>query len=101
MLKFAKIINDITKECRIGLGTDGVFYQSIGMIEQDVELAYNGHWYLVGYAPKAPEPTYQELRRAAYPEISEQLDMIYWDKVNGTNTWQEKISEIKAKYPKD
>lgn len=51
--------------------------------------------------PKAPEPTYQELRRAAYPEISEQLDMIYWDKVNGTNLWQEKISEIKAKYPKD
>ena len=27
--------------------------------------------------------------------------MLYWDKVNGTNTWQEKIAEIKAKYPKE
>lgn len=47
-----------------------------------------------------PEPTYQEQRRAAYPPIEEQLDMLYWDKVEGTNIWQETISAIKAKYPK-
>ena len=101
MLKYAKIIDDVTKKCNVGLGTDIAYYESIGMTPQDVEQAYNGDWYIAGYAPKAPEPTYQELRRAAYPEFGEQLDMIYWDKVNGTNIWQEKISEIKAKYPKD
>lgn len=48
-----------------------------------------------------PEPTYQELRRRAYPEISEQLDMIYWDKINGTSNWMTAITEIKNKYPKE
>ena len=36
-----------------------------------------------------------------YPSIQEQLDMQYWDKVNGTNTWQEAIDAIKTKYPKE
>ena len=49
-----------------------------------------------------PEPlTYAEKRAMEYPSIQEQLDMIYWDKINSTNTWQEKIAEIKAKYPKE
>jgi Mg/Co/Ni transporter MgtE len=46
-------------------------------------------------------PTYQELRAKEYPSIQEQLDLIYWDKVNGTNVWQKTIEAIKAKYPKD
>lgn len=45
--------------------------------------------------------TYRELRQNEYPSIGEQLDMIYWDKVNSTNLWQEKIAQIKAKYPKE
>ena len=43
---------------------------------------------------------YQRDRATAYPSIQEQLDMQYWDSVNGTNTWQDKINEIKTKYPK-
>lgn len=39
-------------------------------------------------------------RLNTYPPISEQLDMLYWDKVNGTNKWQEMITNIKNKYPK-
>ena len=45
-------------------------------------------------------PTYQELRAADYPSIAEQLDMLYWDKVNGTNIWQETIAAVKEKHPK-
>ena len=45
-------------------------------------------------------PSYRDLRRAAYPAVAEQLDMIYWDKVNGTALWQETIAAVKAKYPK-
>ena len=44
---------------------------------------------------------YQRDRATAYPTIQEQLDMQYWDSVNGTNTWQDKINEIKTKYPKE
>jgi len=43
---------------------------------------------------------YQRNRAKEYPSIQEQLDMQYWDSVNGTNTWQNKINEIKTKYPK-
>jgi hypothetical protein len=45
-------------------------------------------------------PTYTESRQAAYPSIADQLDMQYWDHVNGTTNWEEAITAIKAKYPK-
>ena len=56
---------------------------------------------MAGFCPVAPEKSYSEKRQAEYPAIPDQLDMIYWDKVNNTNLWQEKIAEIKAKYPKE
>ena len=101
MRKFAKIINNETKQVSIGTGNDIEFYKSVGMQEMEVEQAYNGAFYQKGFAPIQPEPTYIEKRLSEYPPISEQLDMIYWDKVNGTNLWQEKITEIKEKYPKE
>lgn len=100
MLKYARVMNNETKQCEVGTGTNLEFYQSIGMTQMDVEQAYNGVWYLVGFVPQKPEPTYAEKRLAEYPSIGDQLDMIYWDKVNNTNSWQEKIAEIKTKYPK-
>lgn len=48
----------------------------------------------------AVEPNYQELRRYEYPSIPDQLDMQYWDSVNGTTTWKDKIAEVKANNPK-
>lgn len=60
MLRYAKILNETTKECQVGVGTNYKFYQSIGMIEMDVEQAYNGQWYIKGYAPSKPEPTTEE-----------------------------------------
>jgi len=43
---------------------------------------------------------YQRDRAKAYPSIQEQLDMQYWDKINGTNNWQDAINAVKQKYPK-
>ena len=43
---------------------------------------------------------YQRDRALAYPSLQEQLDMQYWDSVNGTTVWQDTINAIKAKYPK-
>ena len=101
MKKYAKVINEDTKECMVGTGSNTEFYASVDMREMDVELSYEGRWYVKGYAPAQPEPTYAEKRLAEYPSIGDQLDMIYWDKVNNTNLWQEKIAEIKQKYPKN
>ena len=43
---------------------------------------------------------YQRKRAAEYPSMQDQLDMQYWDKINGTTTWDDAIAAIKAKYPK-
>ena len=41
----------------------------------------------------------QETRKKLYPSIQEQLDMQYWDNVNGTTIWKDKIAEIKTANP--
>ena len=43
---------------------------------------------------------YKSDRAAAYGSIGDQLDMQYWDAVNGTTTWKDHIAAVKAKYPK-
>jgi hypothetical protein len=43
---------------------------------------------------------YQRERATAYPSIQEQLDMQYWDKVNGTTNWENAIAKVKSDIPK-
>jgi hypothetical protein len=43
---------------------------------------------------------YQRDRASAYPSIQEQLDLLYWDKVKGTDNWEQAIAAVKAEYPK-
>ena len=43
---------------------------------------------------------YQRDRATAYPTIQEQLDMQYWDKVNGTTNWEDAIAKVKSDNPK-
>ena len=35
-----------------------------------------------------------------YPTIEEQMDLQYWDAVNGTTKWKEAIAAVKTNYPK-
>ena len=39
-------------------------------------------------------------RSSKYPSIQEQLDMQYWDAVNGTKKWQEAVAKVKDDNPK-
>ena len=43
---------------------------------------------------------YQRDRATAYPSIQDQLDMQYWDNINGTTTWEDAIDKVKADNPK-
>lgn len=43
---------------------------------------------------------YQRQRAQEYPSIQDQLDMQYYDVLNGTTTWQDAINAVKTKYPK-
>ncbi len=44
---------------------------------------------------------YQRQRATVYPSIQEQLDMMFWDKKNGTTTWQDAIAKVKTDIPKE
>ena len=43
---------------------------------------------------------YARDRAVAYASIQDQLDMQYWDNVNGTTTWKDHIAQVKADNPK-
>ena len=46
------------------------------------------------------ENGYKTARQEAYGSIQDQLDMQYWDGVNGTTTWADHIAQVKSDNPK-
>jgi len=44
---------------------------------------------------------YKYKRELEYPTIVDQLDMQYWDNVNGTTTWKDAIAKVKSDNPKE
>ena len=51
-------------------------------------------------APEIDDRTYAEKRAEAYAPIAEQLDMMYWDSVNGSRTWLDHVEAVKEAHPK-
>ena len=49
---------------------------------------------------KVSATQYQRDRASAYPSIQDQLDMQYWDAVNGTTTWEDALAKVKSDNPK-
>ena len=92
MLKFAKVINEETKLREVGLGTNAKFYQSIGMIEMEIEQAYNGNYYVKGYCPKKPQEIINQERIA---ELEEYLTTTHWYAIRFADTGEESPTEIK------
>ncbi len=43
---------------------------------------------------------YQRDRETEYPTWKDQLDMQYWDQVNGTTIWKDTIAKVKSDNPK-
>jgi hypothetical protein len=72
--------------------------------DEFAQLVMNEYSVIKNAELNPPSPDYRELRRTAYAsdlgDWSSQLDMMYWDSINGTTLWQNKISEIKKQIPK-
>ena len=49
---------------------------------------------------KLEEMTILWNRANSYPDLENQLDMQYWDAVNGTKKWQEAVAKVKTDNPK-
>jgi hypothetical protein len=43
---------------------------------------------------------YIQARQEAYGSWQQQMDMQYWDSVNGTTTWADHIAQVKSDNPK-
>ena len=73
MITYAKVINDETGLCEVGVGTNIEFYQSLGMTQQDVEQSdIDGNWYLADKCPhKSEEEKLQEAKEAKYTEANQ------------------------------
>lgn len=113
MLKYAKIENEETKQCSVGLGTNTEFYKSIGMVEMDVEQAYDGSWYVLGYAPTKPAPTDEEQKQKRKQAFTEEADPLKYDyeeawarygddseeAQNAKVIWLAKKDEIRERFP--
>ena len=101
MKKYAKIVNQDTKLCEVGLGDNTEFYQSIGMTEMEVEQSYDLGWYVLGYAPQKPLELYKqeklnELKTLKDEKLSEfsYNDKIYQIDDNSKTNMNGKISAI-------
>ena len=72
MIKYSKVIDNVTGLCEVGLGTNTEFYKSIGMTEQDVEQSdIDFNWYLKDKCPhKSDEQKLQEAKENKYNEAN-------------------------------
>jgi len=84
--EFTILANDINQITWVN-GTTPITANEILAKQQELIAEYNSN-------------QYQRDRAKDYPSIQEQLDMQYWDKINGTNKWQQAINAVKQKYPK-
>lgn len=89
---YAKIVNEETKLCEVGLGTNSKYYESIGMVEMEVEQAYNGCWYVKGYCPEKPQEIINQERIA---ELEEYLNSTDWYAIRFADTGEEIPEDIK------
>ena len=48
----------------------------------------------------AAKVKYKSNRAAAFASIGDQLDMQYWDALNGTTTWKDHVAKVKSDNPK-
>lgn len=81
MLARIKFINEEVGQVRImAQGSNEVWAMQNGYSAQlyDVEQAYDGQWYLAGYAPAEPEPTTEELADSVRTERDARITACDW-----------------------
>ena len=70
------------------IDTAEIIWETTEISRADIKAKMNA----MAYIPK---------RQLEYPSIQEQLDMQYWDEINGTTNWKDAISKVKSDNPKE
>lgn len=92
--RYAKVVNEETKACEVGVGTDVAFYKSLGMTEMEVERGWEGNWYVKGHAPQKPQSIILN------EELGKQQDILHntdWYAIRYADSGVEIPADIKAK----
>ena len=76
------------------LQADGTLIWMDESITQPTDSAINAE--VTRLTNEYDDNKYQRDRAVAYPNLQEQLDMQYWDQVNGTTKWKEAIAKVKS-----
>ena len=117
MKKYAKIVNEETKLCEVGLGdpkdtyaeieedgetkiiTVGDYYESLGMTEMEVEESYNGNWYIKGHAPQ-PSIEYrnEQIRQQRQARYVSESDPIRFDYDEASARGEETAEKLKQEW---
>ena len=74
---------------------DGEVYSNLELIDETATMPTEEE-----VNAKIAELNFVENRQDAYGSIADQLDMQYWDSVNGTTTWKDHIAQVKSDNPK-
>ena len=74
---------------------DGEVYSNIKLLDETATMPTEEE-----INAKIAELQVAENRKIAYNSIEDQLDMQYWDGVNGTTLWADHIAQVKADNPK-
>lgn len=117
-MKLHKIINNKTKQVELGYEEYKQFYLDNGFtyIEDNLlEQAYDGQWYLQGFAPTKPQATNEEIKTFRVQEYivnidpitaeisrlrdEEQTDKNIAEINNLLKLRKNKVEEIKNQYP--
>lgn len=94
MEKYAKVLDIETNEVSVAVGSK----HPDGYTLMDVEEAFDGRWYVKGYAPEKPQPTADEIK-----ELRKQYRRKYMDdstaersrkQANGSWTAEDEIEYI-------
>ena len=97
----------------IGLEKLG-FAKSDFVLQDDGDGVYIAEWNSASPQPSIDEiesahaewqaeydsKAYARARAEAYASIADQMDMQYWDSVNGSRTWLDHIEAVKEAHPK-
>lgn len=75
MKLLAKISNEKTKQVDVADLRQKDHFEKIGFSEQEVEQAWNGSWYLKGYAPEKPA---EQKAAEARAERDRRINAIRW-----------------------
>jgi hypothetical protein len=94
----AEAIMAINPASEFGLSDDGVLVWMNDDIPQPTQAEIDAE--LTRLQAEYDSQQYARDRVEAYPSLTDQADMAYWDRQDGTTTLDDAIAAVKAEFPK-